>query len=215
MINEAWFPVALTLLAAVVGFLLGGAGARLLGRLRVPAPVPVYGCAALAGLLWTVAALRVSSGALPVGWLAVSCAAGLLTVLAAATDLAHRRLPDLLTLRAPPILALLLIFAAWAAADGGVLIRAVLGGLGLAALYASVHLASPRALGAGDVKLAMVVGMILASVSWASWLLAAVITPLLTGLLGLAVALRRGGRVSIPHGPSMLIPAWLLVTFQP
>ncbi|MBB5919364.1 leader peptidase (prepilin peptidase)/N-methyltransferase [Actinoalloteichus hoggarensis] len=206
---------ALAVVGAVVGASSGAAGARALRSIRAPAPVPVYWCAGLVGLLWTIAALRASAGALSGWWLAVSWATGLLTVLAVGADLAHRRLPDLLTLRAPPVLLSLIVLAAWAAGDGAVVGRALLGGLVLTACYAFVHLLSPQAMGAGDVKLAMTVGMVSAAVSWPGWLLTVILAPLITGVAGLVIAFRRGGTAPVPHGPGMVIPVWLLVTFRP
>ncbi|WP_075743719.1 MULTISPECIES: prepilin peptidase [Actinoalloteichus] len=221
MNSESWSVLsvsnagALSVAGAVLGGLLGAAGARALHRIRVPAPVSVSWCAVLVGLLWTIAAIRVSTGALSGWWLAVSWATGLLTVLAVGADLGHRRLPDLLTLRAPPVLLSLLVLAAWSAGDGAVLIRGLLGGLTLAAGHALVHLMSPRSLGAGDVKLALTVGMVAAAVSWSSWLLAVLVAPLITGVTGLILALRSGVASAVPHGPGMVIPVWLLVTFRP
>jgi leader peptidase (prepilin peptidase)/N-methyltransferase len=126
--------------------------------------------------------------------------AGALAWLTALTvyDIRQRRLPNLLTLPG----AVLVLVGATLAGRGT---AAVLGGLLLAAVYLLVHLISPAAMGAGDVKLAVGVGALTGAFGPDAWVVAAVGAPLLTAVWGL-VALRRRGervRVTVPHGPSM------------
>jgi len=135
---------------------------------------------------------------LVLGWLAVA-----LTV----TDLAHRRLPDALTLPAVPVVVLLLL-----PLGAGTMLRGATGALLLVAGHAAVHLAVPPALGAGDVKLAGSVGAVLGAVSWEVLLLGPLLAALLTAVVGAAGLLSgRLGRVDpLPHGPAMLGAAWVL-----
>ena len=128
--------------------------------------------------------------------------AGALAWLTALTvyDVRQRRLPNALTLPGA-----VLVPAAAALAGRGT--AAVLGGLLLAALYLLVHLISPAAMGAGDVKLAVGVGALTGAFGPDAWVVAAVGAPLLTAIWGLVV-LRPGGdraRVTVPHGPSMCV----------
>lgn len=110
-------------------------------------------------------------------------------------DVRQRRLPNALTL--PGAAGVLLV----AALDGRAT-PALLGALALTAPYLVVHLITPAAMGAGDVKLAIGVGALAGSFGIDAWILAAITAPLLTALWGL-VALRSGGVV--PHGPSMCV----------
>jgi leader peptidase (prepilin peptidase)/N-methyltransferase len=111
-------------------------------------------------------------------------------------DIRRRRLPNLLTLpgAAGILLAAALAGRGWPA----------LGGAGaLAGVYLLVHLATPAAMGAGDVKLAIGCGALGGWCGVEVWFLAALAAPLLSGLVGL-VAWGRGVR-TVPHGPSMCV----------
>jgi len=91
---------------------------------------------------------------------------GVLGVALAAIDIAVQRLPDPLTLPAYPILIALLTGAAIAGHDFAALVRALLGGLALAAAYMVLALVRPGQLGGGDIKLAGVVGLALGWLGW-------------------------------------------------
>jgi leader peptidase (prepilin peptidase) / N-methyltransferase len=67
-----------------------------------------------------------------------------------------------------------------------------------------VHLASPAAMGAGDVKLAVGMGGLAGCFGVGVWFLAALVAPLLTALLGLGVW-AGSGALTVPHGPSMCV----------
>lgn len=109
-------------------------------------------------------------------------------------DIAERRLPNWLTM---PGAVLVLVVAALAGRGGA----ATAGALALSALYLAVHLVSPRAMGGGDVKLAIGLGAMTGAFGADVWLLAALAAPLLTACLGLGAAVR--GIPTVPHGPSM------------
>ncbi|CRZ14681.1 prepilin peptidase [Mycolicibacterium neworleansense] len=109
-------------------------------------------------------------------------------------DIAERRLPNWLTLPG----ALLVLGAAAIAGRG---VAALAGAAGLAVLYLVVHLLSPRAMGGGDVKLAIGLGAMTGAFGIDVWLLAALAAPLLTACLALGAA--ACGVRTVPHGPSM------------
>jgi leader peptidase (prepilin peptidase) / N-methyltransferase len=112
-------------------------------------------------------------------------------------DIRARRLPNALTL---PGAAVILLAAGFAGRG----LPALAGAAALAAVYLLVHLASPAAMGAGDVKLAVGLGGLAGCFGVGVWFLAAVVAPLLTALLGLGV--RAGtGALTVPHGPSMCL----------
>lgn len=111
-------------------------------------------------------------------------------------DIAERRLPNWLTL---PGAALVLEGAA--ACGHGV--AALTGAVALASLYLVVHLLAPRAMGGGDVKLAVGLGALSGTFGIDVWLLAALAAPLLTSVLALGAVVR--GIRTVPHGPSMCV----------
>jgi leader peptidase (prepilin peptidase) / N-methyltransferase len=116
-------------------------------------------------------------------------------------DVRERRLPNWLTM---PGAAMILA----AAALHGRGLAAIVGAVGLFAVYAVVHLVSPPAMGAGDVKLAIGIGALTAAFGGEVWLLAAIAAPLLTA--GWAVvSVIRGADRTVPHGPSMCVAAAL------
>jgi len=195
-------------LAAVTGTVLLGCGGLAAGWLarsllaRLPRGVTVRagGCELGVAALWAVSGW-VGAGTpavLGLGWLAVALTA---------TDLTHRRLPDALTLPAAPAAVLLLL-----PAGGEVALRAALGAVLLVAVHAAVHLVAPAALGAGDVKLAGAVGAVLSGVSWSTLLLGPLLAALLTAAVGVTglLAGRLGRSDPLPHGPAMLVSAWVL-----
>ena len=114
-------------------------------------------------------------------------------------DIRERRLPNWLTMPGAAI-----IIAAAAVQGRGV--AAVVGAGALFAVYAVVHLVSPRAMGAGDVKLAIGIGALTGTFAVDVWVLAALGAPLLTaGWAVVAAGLR--AESTVPHGPSMCLAA--------
>lgn len=188
-------------LLVVMGALAGWGARRLLGGLRRGAVVRVGWCEAGVAVLWAVTAATDP----PTAWLPVLLGLGWLAVALTATDIAHRRLPDALTLPALPV-ALALLLPTGAAARG------LLGAAVLVTVHAAVHLLAPRALGAGDVKLAGAVGAVLGGVSWFALLLGPVVAALLTAAVAVAglLAGRLGRSDPLPHGPAMLVSTWVL-----
>jgi leader peptidase (prepilin peptidase)/N-methyltransferase len=111
-------------------------------------------------------------------------------------DIAHRRLPNWLTL--PGAAAILLV--AVVAGRGW---PALAGAAALSGVYLAVHLAAPAAMGAGDVKLAVGLGALTGLFGADVWFLAALAAPVLTAMWALAASLR--GVRTVPHGPSMCL----------
>lgn len=113
------------------------------------------------------------------------------------------RLPDVITLPSYPILALTLL-------PTGELPRALLGALALAAAYAVLWFVRPEAMGLGDVKLAGLIGMAAAAMSWQAWVVAAVGGQVLGALYAIAllVARRATRDTQFPFGPFMLLGAF-------
>ena len=121
-------------------------------------------------------------------------------------DLDCRRLPDALTLPSYPVGAALLGAAALAGSSSGSLLRALLGGALMFAVYFLLCLAYPAGMGFGDVKLSGVLGLYLGWLGWGVLAVGLFLGFLLGGVLGIAlIATGRGGRKStLPFGPFML-----------
>lgn len=131
---------------------------------------------------------------------------GVLGVALATIDLAVQRLPDRLTLPAFPVLITLLAVGAMVEHQGSQLVRALLGGAGLAATYLLLALLRPGQLGGGDVKLAGLAGLALGWLGWSALILGGALGFLLAGLVSAAmVAARRATlRSEISYGPYLL-----------
>ncbi|WP_280447143.1 A24 family peptidase [Nocardia cyriacigeorgica] len=106
------------------------------------------------------------------------------------SDIRSRRLPDLLT---GPGAAVVLAYAGCT----GRLAAALAGAALLAVPYLIVHVVTPAAFGAGDVKLAIGLGAAAGMCGGRVWVWAAIGAPLLTavaGIAALAMSLRERGR---------------------
>ncbi len=112
-------------------------------------------------------------------------------------DVRQRRLPNWLTI--PGFAAIGL--AALGAGRGW---AGMVGAVALAAVYLAVHLAAPRGMGAGDVKLALGLGALTACFGAEAWLLAAISAPMLSAAIGI-VARVGWSATAVPHGPSMCL----------
>jgi leader peptidase (prepilin peptidase)/N-methyltransferase len=130
--------------------------------------------------------------------IATVCVLGWLAALSI-YDIRERRLPNWLTLPGAAVIVA-------AAALHGRGASAALGAVVLFALYTVVHLTSPAAMGAGDVKLAIGIGALTGAFGGDVWVLATLGAPLLTALLAIVAVLRRTGP-TVPHGPSMCLAA--------
>ena len=130
-------------------------------------------------------------------------AALLWMVLLSIYDVRQRRLPNTLTLPG----AVLIVIGAYVAGHGT---ASLAGATALFMAYLLVHLVSPTAMGAGDVKLAIGLGALTGCFGGDVWFLAALGAPLLTAATGVVAVLRRSGP-SVPHGPSMCLASAIAV----
>ena len=168
-------------------------------------PLVELGC----GLLFAVMALRIGlDPALPA--FLYLAAVGLALAL---IDLDCQRLPDVITLPSYVVAAVLLGGAALAGSDSGELLRAVLGGIAMYAVYFALCFAYPAGMGFGDVKLAGVLGLYTGWLGWGAWAVGLFSGFLLGGAFGIALLLSgRGGRKTrVPYGPFMLAGVLLAV----
>lgn len=160
---------------------------------------------AATSLLFVMVALRLGwSWALP-AYLYLA-ALGLALAL---IDLDTHRLPDVLVLPAYPVLTALLVLASWAEGDWAALLRAVIGGAALWALYFVLMVIRPGGMGYGDVKLAGVLGAALGWLGWGPLAVGGFGAFLLGGsfAIGLLLAGRAGRASRVPFGPWMVLGA--------
>lgn len=132
-------------------------------------------------------------------------------ILLAVIDARTHRLPNRIVL---PTLALLLVSAALDAivtGDAAPLGRGLLGALALGAFYAVLRVSSRSGMGGGDVKLALVIGLLLGWHGWGAFLLGASSAFVLGAVyaLMLLAAGRADRRTRIAFGPWMIAGAFL------
>jgi leader peptidase (prepilin peptidase)/N-methyltransferase len=130
-------------------------------------------------------------------------------VLLAVIDLRHRLLPNRVIVPATGIGAVLLAGAALAEQDWAPLLRSVLGGGVLFAVFLVLALISPSGLGMGDVKLAALLGLHLGWLGWGAVAVGGAAGFVIQALLALVLlaARRIGLRGELPFGPAMLLGA--------
>ncbi|GAA4954891.1 leader peptidase (prepilin peptidase)/N-methyltransferase [Nonomuraea thailandensis] len=123
-----------------------------------------------------------------------------IAVALAVIDWRTSTLPDAITLPAYPIMALALL-------PTGALPRALAGGAALTAVYGLLWLLRPEAMGLGDVKIAGLIGMAGAALSWQALVAAAFCGQLLGALYALSLLVTgRGTRhTQFPFGTFMLL----------
>jgi len=129
----------------------------------------------------------------------------LIGVRLAVIDVARHQLPRALVLPLYPILLALLSLAATTDGRFSDLARATGGMIVLTGAYLAIALLSRGGIGAGDVRLAGPVGLVLAWQSWVAVFFGTVLTFTFGGVMALAVGAGRDSReAEIPFGPAML-----------
>lgn len=203
-----------SLLLATAGAATGAASQSLLTHLQRGARVHKGWCAIGVATLWALAGWRLETGHLPWWWLPIPLVVAWLAVTLTVVDLKHRRLPNALTLPAYPAIAAAVTLAStqagWQTAKG-----ALLGAVVLGAAYLTMHLMSPRAMGAGDVKLSGTQGAVMGAVGLPAVLVGTTLAALLTLILSAAAPRRHRDqwRTGIPHGPALLAATYVVATF--
>lgn len=209
--------------SVVVGMSVGGAlgaaagrvGSAVLARLRRGVRAPGWCCEGAVAVLWALVGARAGAGGLPVWWAPVPLLLAWFGVLLGVCDLLARRLPDALTLPAHGVLLAAVGAAAVAGGPARMVPVALVGGGLFAGIYLLVRLIAPRSLGAGDVKLAGALGLALGPVAPLAVPLSVAASAVLALLHGGLARARARRRRPVPHGPAMLLPAWLLTAAGP
>lgn len=158
-----------------------------------------------AGLVFAVLGWRVGAEPVLVTYLYLAAVGVALVVI----DLAVHRLPDRLTLPSYGVVAALLLGASAVSGEWGALLRALIGAIVLYGAYYLLAVAVPGGMGFGDVKLAGVLGAVLAWSGWAPLIVGAFLGFAYGGVisLGLLVTRRVDRRTRVPFGPFMVAGA--------
>ncbi len=140
--------------------------------------------------------------------------AGFLVALSA-IDLEHFILPNRILYPADAAALVLLGVASAASHDWGAFGRAVLAGVVAFSVFFAIHVASPRGMGFGDVRLAFLLGLSLGWLGWgevAGGLFAGFLYGAVVGVVLIAVKIR-GRKQQIPFGPFLAAGAMTFVLF--
>ncbi|PZE74093.1 A24 family peptidase [Curtobacterium sp. MCBD17_019] len=126
-------------------------------------------------------------------------------------DVETHTLPNVIVLPAYPVCLVLLAGVSVLTGDGAAFVRGVIGLAALGLGYLMLAILVPGGMGLGDVKLAGVLGFVLAYLGWGPLAVGAFGAFLLGGIFAIVlVAMRRARRGSgIPFGPWMIGGAWV------
>jgi leader peptidase (prepilin peptidase)/N-methyltransferase len=204
--------VILVLLSGIAGVAAGVATRRVVAT-QSGSPVPAWLLGITTGALAALAAWRFG-----LAWdLPAYLYFAIVSVPLAVIDLRTLRLPNVLTLSAYPIVAVLLLLPALLADNWSGYGRALLAGAAILGLFVALHLVNPSGMGLGDVKLAGPMGALLGWLSWQAAMVGVIVGFALAAVVGVAmIAARRADRKSaLPFGPFMLTGAWVAILAQP
>lgn len=198
----------------LAGLGVGAVGRWFLARMRRGARVPVGPSEAACAVLFAVIAWRWLDG-LPTVWVPVPLVLAAVAVPLTVVDLVRLRLPDVLTAAAALGSLGALGAVAVVAGQPWVFGRAIVAALVLTIGYLAAHVLAPAGLGLGDVKLAATSGAVLGAVGWPALLVGAGLASVVTLVLAAFGRLARvsAWRSGTPHGPGMLVAAWLVCVF--
>ena len=201
-----------TLLGAGIGTVLAVPVARVPDRRPLRAgPHPEVAAALRTPAGWvTVGVTAVLFGALadrfgPAAVLPAYLGLGAGLVVLSAIDLATYLLPNRIVFPLTGFLVVALGTGALVDGTPGAFVRAGLGGVAAFGAYLALHVASPRSLGFGDVKLAAALGLALGYLGWGELVLGLFLGFCFGALVGVGLLLtrRRTRRDHVPFGPFM------------
>lgn len=206
--GDGWWAAGV---CALLGLVLGWSGRLLLARLSRGAVLPAGMLELMAAAACLVTGLLVWPAALiiPAVWAAV------LLVVLSAVDLKHHRLPDAITLPAVPLTLLILVSVKLWDPLSGSLLRALLAAAVLGGLFFGTAALAPAAMGRGDAKLVLSLGLLLGYLSWPAVIIAMALAFVLGGLVGV-IGMIFGGlklRSALPFGPFLLVATWIMLLF--
>ena len=134
-----------------------------------------------------------------------------ISVALALIDLDTHRLPNAIVYPSAVVLLVLFAVASALTGDWGALARGLLGAVLLGGGYLALAVAVPGGMGLGDVKLAVVLGLVLAYLGWGPLAVGAFGAFVVGGTVAISLIILRRARWrgGLPFGPSMLVGAWV------
>ncbi|MFZ7087335.1 prepilin peptidase [Curtobacterium sp. RRHDQ10] len=134
-----------------------------------------------------------------------------ISVALALIDLDTHTLPNAITYPSYVVLAVLLAGVSALGGDWMPFVRGLIGAAVLGVAYLVLAVAVPGGMGLGDVKLAGILGLVLAYLGWGPLAVGAFAAFLLGGTFSLVLMIARkvGRKSGIPFGPWMLAGAWV------
>lgn len=130
-----------------------------------------------------------------------------------AIDLERFILPNRVLYPAAAMVGGLLVLSAAVEGKWGSLVGAVLGAAASFAVFFAIHLASPRGMGFGDVRLAGLIGLATGWFGWGEVFVAFLASFVLGAAVGLVVmvATGQGRKTKVPFGPFLVLGAALSI----
>ena len=177
-----------------------------------PRPQSWWIMAALVGVVygWVIANAFDSWALLPALLVFTAATLGLALI-----DLDHQLIPNRVLFPATGVTAVLLVLGALLDGAAGDLVRAAAGGLGYFAFLLLVAIIARGGFGMGDVKLAFLLGLMLAFASWGALLVGIIGSILLGGVASglLLVFSRKGRKAKFAYGPYLVVGAWVALAW--
>ena len=135
------------------------------------------------------------------------------TILLTVTDIDTKLIPNRILVRVLVLGGFLLVVGGLASSHPGAVARSIGGGLAYFGIMFALALIARGALGFGDVKLALVLGMFTAYLGWPHLTIAVLGAFLIGGVVSLVLLVsgRAGRKDAIPFGPFMVAGALLAV----
>ncbi len=189
--------------------LLAGAGANEfipIKRWFSPTSLPrwvVVSCEVVTSLLFVFGGLRFGLGAQIPVYLVFFAALVVVTIV----DLEHYRIPDRITFPTLKVMAALVVIGSVATGSVDKILGALIGAVVYFVALLVPHLISPKGMGFGDVKLALVLGLALGWLNPMLILFALLISSLLGVLFGIVAAITQGKGSAFPFGPALAVGA--------
>lgn len=175
-------------------------GSHLVGD-DISLPVPAWADPVFAGVLSVVSAVAIGIDWLLIAFVPWAVVLGLI----AAIDFRELRVPNQLLKLGFMMAAPLVVLAVSLTTTEVSLTRGIWAGLISLGLFGLCHLASPRSLGMGDVKLAPYIGLHLGLFSWELWYRGLFFGFVFVSVAGVGamIAARIGRRACLPFAPFM------------
>jgi len=131
------------------------------------------------------------------------------------TDLDWKRIPNSILFRGGGVAALLLVIGSFIMGLEHLLLVAFAGGAIHFVFMLIVALLARGGMGMGDVKLAALLGVFTAYISWRTLVVSMISGILIGGLIGvvLLVSRRKGRKDEVPYGPPLILGSWLAIVW--